>query len=395
MTIQIADRGMRIQLFAIVMAGGLMAFTQNSSAQNSPFDEPQDSAMAVLRPDEYAWRLFVALNWPADVDNKLPHPMAKLGAHGPVVWETWKNANEVFLQDGSDPGEWLGKPAQVANSVDDFDRAPLQQLARDRVLRIVRHVFDPIAALSEINETRLNRTTYEFIRAKELYNLGGQNKLAQSGIPQISFPEQAKEVKAQWRQIGEQDKPRYHWAELKLPDDTKRLYGLTALHITTKDLPNWFWATFEHVDNPTRGPTRGDESWKLPSVDRFACPLPPHDCNQAPRDIGLEGTIWTNYRLRGTQIDFIDSRGNPLRLANSQPEERFQETSSCITCHARATIGSSGNDRLQIFASNGDGHIGVPDPSWYVKLNPSGEPIQLYTQLDFVWSLFRANPKKN
>ena len=31
-----------------------------------------------------------------------------------------------------------------------------------------------------------------------------------------------------------------------------RLFGLTALHITTKDLPNWFWATFESVYNPGR-----------------------------------------------------------------------------------------------------------------------------------------------
>ena len=86
--------------------------------------------------------------------------------------------------------------------------------------------------------------------------------LAASGKQAIQFGRNAKEVKAQWRRISATDKPRYHWTEIVAADGTRRIYGLTALHIITKDLPNWFWATFEHVDNPAR---RGNEPWRLPS----------------------------------------------------------------------------------------------------------------------------------
>src|SRR5262249_41631143 len=156
---------------------------------------------------------------------------------------------------------------------------PLQQIARDRQLGTVQPAFDPAAALRQINETRLNKEAYEFVRGKTLYNLDGQNALAKAGELTITFPLPAKEIKAQWRAITEADKPRYHWAPLRMPDGTTTIFGLTALHITTKDLPNWFWATFEHVDNPIRP---GNEPWKLESRGSFACPTAPFNCNLAP-----------------------------------------------------------------------------------------------------------------
>lgn len=361
-------------------------------ALSEPYDIPQDTAAAANRPDEYAWRLFVAFNWPADATKRAANSAAKFGADGPVVWETWKNARgEVFRLDGKDPGEWLDQPAIVASrNVTDFDPRPLQQIARDNERGIPQPAFDPFAALNQVNETRLNKEAYEFVRSKTLYNRDGQNALAKAGELTISFPLPAKEIKAQWRVIAEADKPRYHWTTLR-QGDTTIIFGLTALHITTKDLPNWFWATFEHVDNPTRP---NNEPWMLESRDSFACPTAPHNCNLAPTGIGLQGTKWEFYRLRGTQTDFVDSRGNITHLANSQPEEGFQKTSSCITCHARATIGASGNDRLPFFKPDQQSYNGPPDPNWFVTKDANGKQIPHYTQLDFVWSLFRAQPKQ-
>src|SRR4051812_18544875 len=87
-----------------------------TSAKSEPYDIPQDTAAALNRPDEYAWKLFVALNWPADATKRAANPAAKFGADGPVVWETWKNARgEVFRSDGKDPGDWLDQPAVVAS----------------------------------------------------------------------------------------------------------------------------------------------------------------------------------------------------------------------------------------------------------------------------------------
>ena len=108
--------------------------------------------------------------------------------------------------------------------------------------------FDLGAAAARRNETRLNRQTYEFILKNQLFNLDGQLALFDRGVESISFPPGSKEIKAQWREIKEQDKSRYHWirkAENLWP------YGCTS----PQDVPNWFWATVEHADNPK--PTTG------------------------------------------------------------------------------------------------------------------------------------------
>ncbi len=159
-----------------------------------------------------------------------------------------------------------------------------------------------------------------------------------------------------------------------MSNGSKETWGLIALHIITKDLPNWFWSTFEHIDNKTSGPT-----WSVKSVDRVACPTPPHDCDLAPTGFGLEGTKWANYRLRGSQIDFINSIGAPTTLSNSQLEA--VQNSSCMTCHAMATIDAQG-------ASLGFQFIkGSPQPSWFQ--DSAGRRI--YMQQDFVFSLTRAS----
>ena len=332
--------------------------------------------------------------------NKVADPTKKFGAAGTVVWETWRNARNgapdtAFPPTGADPGPWLGAATPVARQLQDFDNLPLQRLVRREQMRKPGGPaveFDPVAADNQMNETRLNKDTYEFVRANQLFNIEGQEALLKSKAQTITFPLRAKEIKAQWREITAADKPRYHWVEVGTPGGQQKIFGLTALHITTKDLPNWFWTTFEHIDNRTpaaAGGRPGNEGWKLKSRDRFACPTPPHDCEQAPKGIGLEGTKWESYRLRGTQVDFVDSLGTVTLLANSQPEEGFQHTSSCITCHARASIGNrkgAGANRISVFLPNNDGAVGAPDPVWFADDGAGGR----YVQLDFIWSLFRA-----
>jgi hypothetical protein len=368
-------------------------FDQTSMTEviaSDPSKEPQDSASAVNSPDAYAWRLFIALNWPADIEKKAPDSAKNLGDVGPVVWETWANARFVISTNGSDPGPWLSSnkgikgPNSAIRSFNDFDPMALQQELRSIHSGPAPKV-DPDVAGTSVNETRLNKETYEFIRTNNLYNLAGQKALAASGKVDVQFPLHAKEIKAQWREIPDDQKSRYHWAEISR-DGKRLIVGLTALHITTKDLPNWFWATFEHVDNPK---IVGNEDWKLPSRDSFACAGQSPDCNLAPKGIGLEGTVWENYRLRGTQIDFTSARGEVTLLANSQPEEGFQRSSSCITCHARATIASDGS-RLCFFKPNGEGHVGTPRPEWFIR-----DGKTKFTQLDFVWAMFRANDPQN
>ncbi|MCK1564304.1 hypothetical protein IVB08_10070 [Bradyrhizobium sp. 173] len=382
---------------AMVLAVYAILQSTNAMAQEA-WKEPQDSAAAITDPDRYAWRLFVAVNWPANVKQKAPDSARKFGdaAAGPVVWETWRSANNnavdtAYPMDGSDPGSWLDKETPADKPIASLDRGALQQQV---LLESLRQSNTPLPAFEEdlakalenediVNETRLNQATFEFVRSKKLYNLDEQIKLFTDRVQTIDFPLAAKEVKAQWREISVNDEPRYHWVK----SDNGKIYGLTALHITTKDLPKWLWATFEHIDNKipeSQGGRKFNVGWNLKSVDRFACPQAPHDCEKAPTGIGLEGTKWSNYRLRGTQIDFVDSRGNITLLANSQPEGGFQNTSSCITCHARATIGAA--SRLSVFRCQGQSSKGMPIPTWFTDASNNLK----FTQLDFVWSLFRA-----
>jgi hypothetical protein len=365
-----------------------------------PWVEPHDAGAAVSRSDEYAWRLFVALNWPADSATRGPDRMAPLGADRPVVWEAWQSAASVYREDGADPGPWAPAALLPLAAERRFEMTSSRDFPNLRhiVNGVMVPVADPIANARRLTEIRMNRKTFEFIRAHELYNIEGQVR-AYASASAVSFPYGARDVKAKWRPITEGERSRYHTIQVRLADGTQRLYGLTALHIASKDLPHWFWATFEHVDNPTLADSEG---WQLPSRDRFACRAAPADCNRAPAGIGLEGTVWQYYRLRGTLSRYTDARGAPERLANSELESGMQSSSSCITCHSRAAIGVKDGqlERLATFdtrepASAADplsrrGFLGAPQAAWF---QPQGQGGTRFRPLDFVWSMTKAQHK--
>jgi hypothetical protein len=383
---------------ALLAAGALMTAPPAAAHWQKPWAEPQDPAAAANASDEYAWRLFVALNWPADPVARRADSRAKLGADRPPVWQTWQSAGEVYLDDGADPGPWtnLGGPELAPERR--FEIFSLREMpnARRIVAGAMVPVVDPLASVGRLTEIRMNRTAFDYIRARELYNLEGQMRAFSRG-PAVSFPAGAKEVKAKWRPISERERSRYYSERITHADGTTRWYGLTALHIVSKDLPNWFWATFEHVDNPLQP---DGEGWQLPSRDRFSCKAA-EDCKAAPRNIGLEGTVWENYRLRGTLTDFVDSRGQALRLANSELETGMQTSASCITCHARASIGVVAGSalRLPIFDLRGAqggastarrGYVGMPQAQWFEQGDSDGGRPVIFQRQDFVWSLSKA-----
>jgi hypothetical protein len=245
--------------------------------------------MALLSPDEYAWRLFVALNWPALGGARDPDQSKKLGDPGRVVWESWKLVSggpaksEIYRAGGADPTDWTA-PLDPYCDATSRDAIPLQQLlARGLDIKIL---FEPGVAQPGTDEVRMNFDTLTFVKDKSIFNIDGQETLFNSNTATIKFPVGAKEIKAQWREIADADQNRYHACRYN-----GKLYGLTALHILTKDLPNWFWATFEHVDNnrPENANKPGYEAWLLSSRDAFSCPADHLDCEDFPKGIGLEG----------------------------------------------------------------------------------------------------------
>ncbi|MDQ3566083.1 MAG: hypothetical protein M3436_19005 [Pseudomonadota bacterium] len=61
--------------------------------------------LAQRASDLFSWQTFVGLHWPASkTERGVPNPMLSLGAPEPTVWETWREAGEVFRHDAD------GKP---------------------------------------------------------------------------------------------------------------------------------------------------------------------------------------------------------------------------------------------------------------------------------------------
>ena len=124
---------------------------------------------------------------------------------------------------------------------------------------------------------------------------------------------------------------------------------------------------------------------------------------------------WTNYRLKGSQVDFADATGVPILLGNSVTEAGFVPSASCITCHARATINAQGVLSPQAgFKSTplspvlpglagvsvpvpNESYNGYPKPSWFWQITDAQATLQ-NLQVDFVWSFRHAkslNPANN
>ena len=390
---------------ATVLAATLLGAQARALDWHTPWAEPNGRVFTADNSDEYAWRLFMALNWPADLGTRAADSGASFGADRPVVWESWTNAGAIFLDDGSDPGPWAGRREGAAVATESrFESRSLKELpnAKHIVGGAMVPLTDPLANAARLTEIRMNRASYEYIRSAELYNLDGQLRAYAAGS-RIEFPLGARDVKAKWRPISDAERSRYHTVQVAFADGTTHLFGLTALHIASKDQAHWFWATFEHVDNPLLPDSEG---WQLPSRDRFSCRGNSADCNRAPRGIGLEGTVWQYYRLRGTLTSYVDSVGRPQRLANSELETGMQTTASCMTCHARASIGvvAGAPARLPIFdlsrsesaqgALTRRGYVGLPKPEWFGDLHDVGHD-SAFRPVDFVWSLAKAKPAKS
>jgi hypothetical protein len=314
-------------------------------------------------PTAHAWKIFSQINQavPNDPD-------------GRVVWETWMLGRKVFENPNQKP-VWKPSAPGVRNQ-DTLEAMPLQLLLRQQQIEkgntgpVAVPSFDPQAG--EGNETRMNEATFRFIADNDLYFAEGIEAFAKAG-KKFDFPLEAMEVKAQWRRLRPPaEAARYHTAKVKLPNGQEEIWGLTSMHLTTKEEPNWFWATFEHKDNPDRE-----------SVNK--------DVQPQKQPENFRGTKWENYVLRGAQVDFTDSMGRPTILSSSQIERPFQ-TSSCISCHALATVnwrepGPSRINSLRFFDDQNKAYVGAPKTALF-QIDSSGTPA--YQQMDFVWSLVRA-----
>ena len=332
-----------------------------------------DADTAVNHPDQFNWEVFAKINAPAnDGTNN-------------AVWETWARDSDTFPQhpDPNSPPVWPSNPRMV--------------LTVNRQLRVNREEFPepgfhPLIVLGGNEEVRRNRPTFDFIVKSGLWYTEGIAKYFANG-QSVSFPNDSVEVKAEWKQIKDADKPRYHWNM----DSQGTLFGLTALHVISKVLPNWTWATFEHTDNTSRcdvigcQDAFGDKQASTPPQPTSGQTYPACEPTDALLDVfsanGLDKNVWKNYCLKGSQVEFRTASGIDTRLGNSQIELSFMETSSCMTCHVRAFAGPAGDDVYGAgFKARNVGYIGPPEADWF-WLTTGNVRNRKGLQADFIWAV--------
>lgn len=330
--------------------------------------------------DALAWSEFDAATAP--IDAQASGAQAQTYPTGTVVWEGWPNARQTFLPRGRDPGTAV----PTGNVPADMRFQTGFQAASVPARRVVAghfQSFNPLLDADHLNETRLNRLAFTFIRAQELYSVEGQLAALKSGS-EPDFPVGSVFLKAQWRPIADRDASRYRTMSLDLPPKGRRLYGLTAINLSIKrhaGSDGWLFAAFEHVD---------------------FC-LAAMRCDRAKGALVDARAELRNYRLRGTMATPVDGAGQPVLLSNSQLEAGVQGSASCFTCHARASIGllNGRAARLPVLNLNarpmaGDavrGYIGAPQRSWYFDPGQSNGSRR-YLPLDSVWSLALAQSEE-
>jgi hypothetical protein len=215
------------------------------------------SSLPILLYDDFSWRSFIALAWPAkDGQRGVPDSALTLGsaAGRPTVFETLKSEWEVFQKDGRDPKDWNEYGGLIPCDVPSLafgDIVLAASLKSDNIIQsggtgpLLAQNRTFVRYTSGFNETLFGHIKDGgFFRREKLANF-------------TPLPAGTIRVKAAWIDTQDIDRPeRFHTRDAWLLNLTtgrceKKTVGLVGLHIVTKTPthPQGIWSTFEHIDN--------------------------------------------------------------------------------------------------------------------------------------------------
>ena len=250
-----------------------------------PNDVPVDVAFKVgecgeveCQPcaDCFAWQMFISLNWVAESAGKpdVAAPFGKPGDTRAVVWESYKNVDEIFT-DGP-PSVWGASPKDKNLGL------------TSAVIHLKENLQVDHNWLTDQNgqvvyyEIRVNEDEFNYIVNNTLYSQEGIYKAYADGAG-ITLPPGGKapylqgsiEIKAAWRIVpdGElaQFEKTYKISKATIGDAPEQVdVALVGLHIVKKtpSLDQLIWATFEHKDNaPTVGDVKAGVSYGFYNPD--------------------------------------------------------------------------------------------------------------------------------
>jgi len=247
-------------------------------------------------------------------------------------------------------------------------------------------------------EVFVNEAEANFITKNKLTTLKGQQAYGN-----VTFPWDAIEIKVDWVPQSSFVKPfscpskTLYTEMIQFDGDSKPVcYAMVGMHISSKVLPNWLWATFEPND-PATNPNRCNgnlynlcfDSWGTTSANPYGPGQTPSQ-SAALADV-MKATklppVFNNYYLTAAQTEYVEN-GQPVQLGNSFVEFNAgvePHQASCITCHNYAYAGTVNVG----FPLNGWPNIGYAcnTPGATASCIPSYPGAKSWTSEDFSWLL--------
>lgn len=373
-------RSSRLALQLTGLTGAALILAQNARpgvfsspavAQTPPSAACTFPTIALANVEQTAWRLFVAANCPSN--------------GGKVVWENWIEQNDLYTKPGaraallSEPGRRLhGSP--LAERLEAQKRGAMMMLVPSTDCGSMRGPPPNVVATKICEEAHLNPAAAGFITSHGYQFRAGQVKAAKAKVD-IQFTKPSIEVKADWIPATDFKTPfscASPPAGLHVEVFDGACYALAGIHVSSKLLDKWVWATFEPqsmLTNPLRCVTFGSchDAWgSSPATSNGGL-------GGFTRQTANVRTLMTdaklapeflNYRMDGAQSGFT----SPTYLGNSIIEGEnvgmTKGTASCISCHSESSISTTGQEG-QVSALVGKEY----------------HPPKGYIARDFVWSL--------
>lgn len=361
--------------------------------------------------EETAWRLFVAAS--CDVGGKL-------------AWETW--TEQSCFSDPSGPGcggkapahrlhdsklrrglvravaRDLAAEAKVdvtpgpCNFMTGAKNAPPHEQPPPSLVPFIPTNLAPDAKFCE--EVYVNTAEADYVRAPapgQILTTPASQAAFASTTP-IAFPTPSIELKADWvsaASLGNAFDCAGNHAGLYVETIDGVCYALVGVHLSSKLLPDWLWATFEpqsKITNPNRCNPQlynacNDPWGSSPAASTGQDTAPSAALTALIKSAGLPDAL-LNYRLTAAQSTYVDNRGQAIELGNSFVEFNAQvlpHQASCMTCHAYAMVSKSTSGAVaenpNFGAFPGTPAIGTPGAPPPVQGGGQWYP------LDFSWML--------
>ncbi|MET0606773.1 MAG: hypothetical protein ABWZ80_09975 [Beijerinckiaceae bacterium] len=250
---------------------------------------------------EFAWQDFIALNFPAAIENGRPQPRPStsngLGYNDgqyTTVWQTWSQATDLF-RPGATPPPQFGGGHLLPNACLSLKGGPGKLLRKTRQGPLT----DSIVLSEYIQANRMgpvidqngqyvrfglnfNQAMHDYIVNNNLFSAQGQTEFDKNNPnrdkPTVQFPTGSYNggastnvgsifVKSSWKILGAGDDPgAFHRIKAYVYEQAGGAFndeptvaekcvladvGLVGFHIVhlTDSAPAWSWATFEHKSN--------------------------------------------------------------------------------------------------------------------------------------------------